>query len=76
LGTASDFASAASGWQSNDGGYGHVCNCIGCCDKCGHCLTSPAHTPAYCELLQRQAREREDFLNRARKERDDREEGA
>lgn len=48
----------------------HVCNCIGCCDRCGHCLTDPAHTRQYCALLQRQKREREDFLDQMRKERD------
>jgi hypothetical protein len=25
-------------------GQGHVCNCIGCCKKCGQCLTAPWHS--------------------------------
>lgn len=37
---------------------GHICNCIGCCSKCGTCRTWHGHTKAYCELLQRQAVER------------------
>lgn len=36
----------------------HVCNCIGCCERCGTCRTWPGHTRRYCDLLVAQAEER------------------
>lgn len=46
-------------WLNSSGSdEGHICNCIGCCDKCGSCRTAPWHTEAYCELLQKQAKKR------------------
>jgi len=28
----------------------HQCNCIGCCDKCGQCLTTPWHVETCKEI--------------------------
>ena len=37
----------------------HVCDCIGCCQRCGGCRTDPKHTSSYCDLLVRQRDERQ-----------------
>ena len=29
-------------------GRPHVCNCIGCCERCGMCRTDPRHDAATC----------------------------
>lgn len=44
------------------GESGHICNCIGCCPKCGSCITNPQHTADACEFLQKQAAERKEFF--------------
>ena len=37
------------GWASSFGiPNTHVCNCIGCCEKCGGCRTDPRHTADVC----------------------------
>lgn len=43
----------------------HVCNCIGCCRRCGTCRTWPGHTRGYCDLLVKHARERAQLLSEA-----------
>jgi hypothetical protein len=30
----------------------HVCNCIGCCEKCGMCRTDGRHSVVTCEKMQ------------------------
>jgi hypothetical protein len=42
----------------------HQCNCVGCCEKCGTCVTWPAHTPDYCALVVRQKQERKEMVER------------
>jgi hypothetical protein len=47
LSTGSDTSKVYSGGQA------HVCHCIGCCTKCGHCRTDLKHTPEACKEIQR-----------------------
>lgn len=37
----------------------HICNCIGCCPRCGSCITNPGHTMELCDMLVRHKAERE-----------------
>ena len=43
----SDDTVGEIGWASSSYGT-HVCNCIGCCEKCGGCRTDPRHTADVC----------------------------
>lgn len=42
----------------------HICNCIGCCPRCGSCATNPTHTKELCDMLQRHKTEREDYYGK------------
>jgi hypothetical protein len=44
------YADQNAAWS---GGDAHVCNCVGCCKKCGHCRTDPKHTAQACKEIQR-----------------------
>lgn len=55
-----DPALSTSSWVGGD--RGHLCNCIGCCQKCGMCRTHPDHVPDICGLRQRQQKELEAAL--------------
>ena len=37
-------------WSTPRGGY-HVCNCIGCCERCGMCRTDPRHDAVTCAKI-------------------------
>lgn len=61
-------ADATTQGYRESGGRPHQCNCIGCCTRCGTCRTAPWHTHEYCELVQRQEKERVDLVLRQRAE--------
>ncbi len=46
----------------------HVCNCVGCCPKCGTCVTWPGHTTEWCDLLVAQKAARAALASLAPKE--------
>ena len=56
-----DYFQSLSYAQASTPREAHYCNCIGCCRRCGTCRTWHGHTREYCNLLVRQARERERF---------------
>jgi hypothetical protein len=45
----SEMGSNNSSWQGSSDA--HVCNCIGCCNVCGHCRTDPRHTTKACKKI-------------------------
>jgi hypothetical protein len=50
---------AAIAHNQSRGVLGHSCNCVGCCRRCGSCVTWSGHTLDYCALMVRQRAERE-----------------